>query len=129
MIRRPPRSTRTDTLFPYTTLFRSLGRIDGAGLQGRGNLAARQVHHVGACCLEHRASEAGNAHLEALEVLQGVDLLVAPAAGLHAGVARGEELAPEFTVDLVGDLPAAAELQPGVLLLRVAAERHRGQDR
>src|SRR3546814_5537580 len=26
MIRRPPRSTRTDTLFPYTTLFRSLLR-------------------------------------------------------------------------------------------------------
>src|SRR3546814_4008013 len=28
MIRRPPRSTRTDTLFPYTTLFRSL-RVEG----------------------------------------------------------------------------------------------------
>src|SRR3546814_5495438 len=27
MIRRPPRSTRTDTLFPYTTLFRSGRRI------------------------------------------------------------------------------------------------------
>src|SRR3546814_14374903 len=27
MIRRPPRSTRTDTLFPYTTLFRSLGHF------------------------------------------------------------------------------------------------------
>src|SRR3546814_6462032 len=27
MIRRPPRSTRTDTLFPYTTLFRSGGHI------------------------------------------------------------------------------------------------------
>src|SRR3546814_3027241 len=27
MIRRPPRSTRTDTLFPYTTLFRS-GQVD-----------------------------------------------------------------------------------------------------
>src|SRR3546814_4588033 len=27
MIRRPPRSTRTDTLFPYTTLFRSLLRL------------------------------------------------------------------------------------------------------
>src|SRR3546814_16687644 len=26
MIRRPPRSTRTDTLFPYTTLFRSVHR-------------------------------------------------------------------------------------------------------
>src|SRR3546814_7096788 len=31
MIRRPPRSTRTDTLFPYTTLFRS----DGAARQAR----------------------------------------------------------------------------------------------
>src|SRR3546814_3667629 len=28
MIRRPPRSTRTDTLFPYTTLFRSLSTSD-----------------------------------------------------------------------------------------------------
>src|SRR3546814_2734571 len=28
MIRRPPRSTRTDTLFPYTTLFRSGGRVE-----------------------------------------------------------------------------------------------------
>src|SRR3546814_13660039 len=27
MIRRPPRSTRTDTLFPYTTLFRSIPRL------------------------------------------------------------------------------------------------------
>src|SRR3546814_1479491 len=29
MILHPPRSTRTDTLFPYTTLFRSTGAIDG----------------------------------------------------------------------------------------------------
>src|SRR3546814_6643933 len=29
MIRRPPRSTRTDTLFPYTTLFRSVVRLGG----------------------------------------------------------------------------------------------------
>src|SRR3546814_17029405 len=35
MIRRPPRSTRTDTLFPYTTLFRSHARlIDGARPEG-----------------------------------------------------------------------------------------------
>src|SRR3546814_7969380 len=31
MIRRPPRSTRTDTLFPYTTLFRSHGDRGDAG--------------------------------------------------------------------------------------------------
>src|SRR3546814_6061718 len=52
MIRRPPRSTRTDTLFPYTTLFRSLasplflgaGRADplAAGLRLHAH-----VHAVG----------------------------------------------------------------------------------
>src|SRR3546814_7085869 len=31
MIRRPPRSTRTDTLFPYTTLFRSIQALDLLG--------------------------------------------------------------------------------------------------
>src|SRR3546814_4706719 len=29
MIRRPPRSTRTDTFFPYTTLFRSVAELEG----------------------------------------------------------------------------------------------------
>src|SRR3546814_13601893 len=33
MIRRPPRSTRTDTLFPYTTLFRSLD-VAERGIRG-----------------------------------------------------------------------------------------------
>src|SRR3546814_3918442 len=33
MIRRPPRSTRTDTLFPYTTLFRSAA-MNGIALHG-----------------------------------------------------------------------------------------------
>src|SRR3546814_1766663 len=32
MIRRPPRSTRTDTLFPYTTLFRSRELADEKGV-------------------------------------------------------------------------------------------------
>src|SRR3546814_9885149 len=42
MIRRPPRSTRTDTLFPYTTLFRSLALLRGvtASLRGAGTEAA-----------------------------------------------------------------------------------------
>src|SRR3546814_12294623 len=38
MIRRPPRSTRTDTLFPYTTLFRSEPRFAG-GEEERRDLA------------------------------------------------------------------------------------------
>src|SRR3546814_4112377 len=44
MIRRPPRSTRTDTLFPYTTLFRSDRRPYGLfppyDAEGRGRLVA-----------------------------------------------------------------------------------------
>src|SRR3546814_8732696 len=45
MIRRPPRSTRTDTLFPYTTLFRSRGdhparRHGDAPERPRGDLRA-----------------------------------------------------------------------------------------
>src|SRR3546814_6799085 len=32
MIRRPPRSTRTDTLFPYTTLFRSVAEMNRLGI-------------------------------------------------------------------------------------------------
>src|SRR3546814_3051711 len=36
MIRRPPRSTRTDTLFPYTTLFRSAAPGARADAGGRG---------------------------------------------------------------------------------------------
>src|SRR3546814_19876840 len=34
MIRRPPKSTRTDTLFPYTTLFRSICGAVGQGPSG-----------------------------------------------------------------------------------------------
>src|SRR3546814_7496436 len=40
MIRRPPRSTRTDTLFPYTTLFRSLR---ACGVSGNKTLALRDL--------------------------------------------------------------------------------------
>src|SRR3546814_13349830 len=43
MIRRPPRSTRTDTLFPYTTLFRSVGEPSGF-LAGLPDAAAQAAH-------------------------------------------------------------------------------------
>src|SRR3546814_9964560 len=53
MLRRPPRSTRTDTLFPYTTLFRSVGtqpcarRVEdlaGDGLPGESAGSAGRTH-------------------------------------------------------------------------------------
>src|SRR3546814_20298754 len=49
MIRRPPRSTRTDTLFPYTTLFRSSSSHE------RDDRACQ--HRL--CCKDWRQSEVG----------------------------------------------------------------------
>src|SRR3546814_5026935 len=48
MIRRPPRSTRTDTLFPYTTLFRSvlaIGRGGGKRQDGAATLRSPRAAH------------------------------------------------------------------------------------
>src|SRR3546814_14672397 len=50
MIRRPPRSTRTDTLFPYTTLFRSLA----AQLTGLDDLRRLRERRHNVRRLQHR---------------------------------------------------------------------------
>src|SRR3546814_12151379 len=49
MTRRPPRSTRTDTLFPYTTLFRSL---ELRGPLPAVRLAPHQLPHSAVGCLD-----------------------------------------------------------------------------
>src|SRR3546814_6943566 len=50
MIRRPPRSTRTDTLFPYTTLFRSIAHdldvAEAFEFERFADRADAAVHHV-----------------------------------------------------------------------------------
>src|SRR3546814_4648163 len=46
MILRPPRSTRTDTLLPYTTLFRSGGVSRSVDLVG-GDFANDEIHQIG----------------------------------------------------------------------------------
>src|SRR3546814_2576582 len=57
MIRRPPRSTRTDTLFPYTTLFRSRLRL----AEDRATLG---VAHDGPLDLERAAEDVERTHLQ-----------------------------------------------------------------
>src|SRR3546814_10870207 len=43
MIRRPPRSTRTDTLFPYTTLFRSIHKYSIADLEPASEESVKRI--------------------------------------------------------------------------------------
>src|SRR3546814_7565285 len=54
MIRRPPRSTRTDTLFPYTTLFRSIG---GGALHAAAAASTTASPH---CLAQRSAVDAGS---------------------------------------------------------------------
>src|SRR3546814_1966165 len=68
MIRRPPRSTRTDTLFPYTTLCRSVGGDGEVGDGGVLGLAGAVRHH--------RRVGGGVRHLHRLQGLaEGADLV------------------------------------------------------
>src|SRR3546814_15672653 len=96
MIRQPPRSTRTDTLFPYTTLFRSRGpqAIEGGG--------DRQ-----AVVLARRALAAGLDSEEARHAVSDrddVDRVVDhdEAGGAQAASNRGQALPAERDVEEVG---------------------------
>src|SRR3546814_2404554 len=89
MIRRPPRSTRTDTLFPYTTLFRSLrarfGGDGGARQHPRDLLAARGV-------VERAYVGAGDDAVMAF----GDQQMLASACGDLRAVGRSEEHTSEL---------------------------------
>src|SRR3546814_2679988 len=83
MIRRPPRSTRTDTLFPYTTLFRSL--VTG---------------FCGQISLGHAAFLGTGAYVAAMSVAAGLPFAAGLAAGgivaAAVGVVRSEEHTSEL---------------------------------
>src|SRR3546814_5363875 len=101
MIRRPPRSTRTDTLFPYTTLFRSVagefGRVGLSRIADRAQRRHELLDHRQAAVARRRLRVAGD---EALDdaVFQRVeaDHGQAPARyergerGVEAGFAVGQ---------------------------------------
>src|SRR3546814_19170157 len=57
MIRRPPRSTRTDTLFPYTTLFRSIMKRHAVAVTRHCDIGAVTVHSR---CREHMGAVDGH---------------------------------------------------------------------
>src|SRR3546814_17085794 len=58
MLRRPPRSTRTDTLFPYTTLFRS--SLKHANTPKSEGLPVNSASKATEASLQHQSPEAGS---------------------------------------------------------------------
>src|SRR3546814_1265843 len=100
MIRRPPRSTRTDTLFPYTTLFRSAGRA---------TKAARACHAVDA------RGRAGGLRPKGARVEQHGAL-----AGMARGVGRRSE---EHT----SELQSLMRISYAVFCLKKTTNNHSAQ--
>src|SRR3546814_10888129 len=112
MIRRPPRSTRTDTLFPYTTLFRShdpdviaLGENGEAAKQQ--NLAGRRRRYMipdftGDCVHSLVSLAAMSADLEiALALETAPDLFDDGTAALHQfGLVADQQRSEEHTSEL-----------------------------
>src|SRR3546814_822592 len=142
MIRRPPRSTRTDTLFPYTTLFRSLDelvpRVGDAHLALLPRLLAEGLpHHVGEINHADLAAHAGylegrgrflhnlDLHLLVVEVIV-LEALAEGFAGRLAGVLAGQSveqpLHRRLRRGLAHRLAATLLLQPHRFLDQVAGD-------
>src|SRR3546814_13765668 len=100
MIRRPPRSTRTDTLFPYTTLFRSITGAASAGWHDAGGSGMTDYYDE----LETRDPEAREA---------------AQMAALAQQVAHAKAKAQGFARILDGIDPAAVTSRAALATLPV----------
>src|SRR3546814_20033779 len=123
MMRRPPRSTRTDTHFPYPTLFRS--RCDQAEAEAAAGGATAGVEANEA--LQHprailgRDAGAAVGHCEVRSVVDPSEAhadLAAARAVLHRVVEQvGERLAEQLAMAADGDarVDRAGQLQPGLL--------------
>src|SRR3546814_9903558 len=110
MIRRPPRSTRTDTLFPYTTLFRSFGEGRVVDVVWQADQAAVR-----------RLAEAAHDGVEESTVGgRVVERLARRIQGRDAALRQQEANRPLHAVQ-PPDNPLA---HPGVLLDRGAHQRH-----
>src|SRR3546814_288038 len=79
MIRRPPRSTRTDTLFPYTTLFRS-ERGEPAGKVAADHVAVAAVGGPARDELREDRGAARKAALQRILEVEQAEIIFAPLA-------------------------------------------------
>src|SRR3546814_16892505 len=105
MLRRPPRSTRTDTLFPYTTLFRSTLTDDQAQCLSRAQPSVDQavMDMTMECELVSRSSGPG-----AGEMIQSIlDKQVAGSRAIQALVAKVNQAEGLLAVGAQAETPQA----------------------
>src|SRR3546814_17549686 len=93
MIRQPPRSTRTDTLFPYTTLVRAGGSWDRWRIEGQragARNTAGTVHVIGVAVHEESGSFMQRIDSAKTVLYAGIDADLTPelTAYLHGGYER-----------------------------------------
>src|SRR3546814_78124 len=116
MIRRPPRSTRTDTLFPYTTLFRSWCRASGTRRTPSMRLTSSSSITCGSPDLRFAAGHLHHAQFVGVQ-LQGGELAAPDRAGvdgMHAMADEQAQRAPVAADDLQVALGAAGDFVPGI---------------
>ncbi len=77
---------------------------------------------------EDLAGKTRDAHLQALQIIKGIDLLAEPAAHLVTGVAAREGIDAMLGKHLLHQVHAAAIVEPGVLFRGSHAERHGGKE-
>src|SRR3546814_1188053 len=118
MRRRPPRSTRTDTLFPYTTLFRSgvgTAQIVLAGVHV-GDLEEQAVEGVELEVVEQLV-EGGDVEVEAATIIFGadferIDILRLEDQILEAKIGRAHVCTPVTNAHIVCSLRLAKKTKP-----------------
>src|SRR3546814_11222198 len=118
MIRRPPRSTRTDTLFPYTTLFRSLvvlaGDAGDRGLDPQVDVLGHEHHRragLGVLERQDRAADGVVRHHRA-EAFSGVEVVGLEAQPPAAALAPQLQPAGPSQANAGGALGGAPPLHP-----------------
>src|SRR3546814_2145317 len=89
MIRRPPRSTRTDTLFPYTTLFRSGATLARSFIAGTIAGISQSVE-----------GSFGSLSTSALGSVRSLDAGDAVKSGVAGGLSKSSDKLTDFYLDL-----------------------------
>src|SRR3546814_10723609 len=107
MIRRPPRSTRTDTLFPYTTLFRSVDSLlDGNRIRSLPSTSRKRVETL-LPAIVSAAAKTGNPHATAVRLLDLVENIAQRSAYLALLAEYPETLAR--VARIIGASPWASQ--------------------